>query len=201
MNVYIVLLILISSSAFNIAIYVVVFTTPFEWNNSDFSSQFWPTIRTLFLSVWYQIAQRTNYYSYARSSSFCEGRTSFSLGLISRKFYGFLLRLALLHSMSYLFFLYRSPSSWSTIFDSVSSNIDEVLAINLSTNLFDFGDLNVYYKKHWLTYSDGTDGTGAFAVIFLAQMTLLRWLTFLLRSLTVTLRVCSFGFTHMRRYL
>ena len=79
-------------------------------------------------------------------------------GLISRKFYGFLLRLALLHSMSYLFFLYRSSSSsWSTIFDSVSSNIDEVLAINLSANLF---DLTVYYKKHWLTYSDGTDGPG-----------------------------------------
>ena len=26
-----------SSSAFNVAIYVVVFTTPFEWDNSNFS--------------------------------------------------------------------------------------------------------------------------------------------------------------------
>ena len=36
-------------------------------------------------------------------------------------------RLALLHSMSYLFFLYRScSSSLCTAFDSISSNIDEV---------------------------------------------------------------------------
>ena len=37
-------------------------------------------------------------------------------------------RLALLHSVSYFFFLYRSPSSsLCTVFDSISSNIDEVL--------------------------------------------------------------------------
>ena len=36
-------------------------------------------------------------------------------------------RLALLHSVSYFFFLYRSPSSaLCTVFDSISSNIDEV---------------------------------------------------------------------------
>ena len=40
-------------------------------------------------------------------------------------------RLALLHSVSYFFFLYRSPSSaLCTVFDSISSNIDEVLSIN-----------------------------------------------------------------------
>ena len=37
-------------------------------------------------------------------------------------------RLALLHSVSCFFFLYRSPSlSLCTVFDSISSNIDEVL--------------------------------------------------------------------------
>ena len=42
-------------------------------------------------------------------------------------------RLALIHSMSYFFFLYRSPSSsLCTVFDSISSNIDEVLSINPS---------------------------------------------------------------------
>ena len=42
-------------------------------------------------------------------------------------------RLALLHSVSYFFFLYRSPSSsLCTVFDSISSNIGEVLSINLS---------------------------------------------------------------------
>ena len=41
--------------------------------------------------------------------------------------------LALLH----FFFLYRSPSSsLCTVFDSISSNIDELLWINSSANLF-----------------------------------------------------------------
>ena len=42
---------------------------------------------------------------------------------------------------SYFFFLYRSPSSsLCTVFDSISSNIDEVLSINPSANAFVFGD-------------------------------------------------------------
>ena len=69
-------------------------------------------------------------------------------------------RLALLHSVSYFFFLYRSPSSsLCTVFDSVSSNIDEVLSINPSANVFVFGDFNVHHKN-WLTYSGGTDRPG-----------------------------------------
>ena len=65
-------------------------------------------------------------------------------------------RLALLHSVSYFFFLYRSPSSsLCTVFDSVSSNIDEVLSVNPSANVFVFGDFNVHHKD-WLTYSGGT---------------------------------------------
>ena len=51
-------------------------------------------------------------------------------------------RLALLHSVSYFFFLYRSPSSLlCTVFDSISSNIDEVLSNNPSANVFVFGDV------------------------------------------------------------
>ena len=68
-------------------------------------------------------------------------------------------RLALLHSVSYFFFLYRSPSSLCTVFDSISSNIDEVLSINPSANAFAFGDINVHHKD-WLTYSGGTDQSG-----------------------------------------
>ena len=69
-------------------------------------------------------------------------------------------RLALLHSVSYFFFLYRSPSSaLCTVFDSVSSNIDEVLSINPSANVFVFGDFNVHHRD-WLTYSSGTDRPG-----------------------------------------
>ena len=69
-------------------------------------------------------------------------------------------RLALLHSVSYFFFLYRSPSSsLCTVFDSVSSNIDEVLSINPSANVFVFGDLDVDHKD-CLTYSGGTAWPG-----------------------------------------
>ena len=51
--------------------------------------------------------------------------------------------------------------SWSlcTVFDSISSNIDEVLLINPSANVFVFGDFNVHHKD-WLTYSGGTDRPG-----------------------------------------
>ena len=69
-------------------------------------------------------------------------------------------RLALLHSVSYFFFLYRSPlSSLCTVFDSISSNIDEVLSINPSANVLVFGDFNVHHKD-WLTYSGVTDRPG-----------------------------------------
>ena len=69
-------------------------------------------------------------------------------------------RLALLHSVSYFFFLYRSPSSaLCTVFDSISSNIDEVLSINPSANVFVYGDFNVHHTD-WLTYSFGSDRPG-----------------------------------------
>ena len=69
-------------------------------------------------------------------------------------------RLDLLHSVFYFFFLYRSPSSsLCKVFDSISSNIDEVLSINPSANVFVLGDFNVHHK-HWLTYSGRTDRSG-----------------------------------------
>ena len=66
-------------------------------------------------------------------------------------------------------------------FDSISSNIDEVLSINPSVNILVFGDFTVHHKD-WITYSGGTDAQVNSAIIFLSQMTLLRWLTFLLGS-------------------
>ena len=48
-------------------------------------------------------------------------------------------RLALLDSVPYSFFLYRSPSSsLCTVFDSVSSKIDENLSINPAACLWRF---------------------------------------------------------------
>ena len=45
------------------------------------------------------------------------------------------------------------------IFDLISSNINEVLLINPSANLFVFGDFNIHHKE-WLTYSGATDRPG-----------------------------------------
>ena len=57
--------------------------------------------------------------------------------------------------MSCLFFLYQSPSSsLCTVFDSISSNIDEVISINPSANVIIFGDFNVDHKD-WLTSRTG----------------------------------------------
>ena len=45
------------------------------------------------------------------------------------------------------------------VFDSISSNIDEVLLINPSANVFLFGYFNIHHKD-WLIYSGGTDRPG-----------------------------------------
>ena len=100
-------------------------------------------------------------------------------------------QLALLLSVSYFFFLYRSPSlSLCKVLDSISSNIDEVLSINPSA-VFVFGDLNVHHKD-WVTYSGGTDRSGELCYNFLSHMTLLRRITFLFGSQTVILTVLLF---------
>ena len=66
-------------------------------------------------------------------------------------------QLVLLPSVSYFFFLYWSTSlSFCTVFDSISSNIDEILSINPSADVFVVGDFNIHHKD-WLTYSGGTD--------------------------------------------
>ena len=101
-------------------------------------------------------------------------------------------RLDLLQSVSYFFFLYRWPSSsLCTVFDSISSNVDEILSIDPTANVFVFRNFNILHKD-WLTYSGGTDRPGELVIIFLSQMILLRLLTFLLGSLTVTLAVPLF---------
>ena len=45
------------------------------------------------------------------------------------------------------------------VFDFISSNIDEVLSINPSADVFVFEDFNIHHKD-WLTYSGGTDRSG-----------------------------------------
>ena len=69
--------------------------------------------------------------------------------------------LALLISVSYFFILYQWPSLLLCIlaFDAISSNIEKVLSIIPSANVFVFGDFNVHHKG-WLTYSSWTDRAG-----------------------------------------
>ena len=55
--------------------------------------------------------------------------------------------------------------SLCTVCDSISSNIDEVLLINPSANVFAFTDFNTHFKD-WLTYSGGTDRPGEFCYKF-----------------------------------
>ena len=70
-------------------------------------------------------------------------------------------------------------------------SIDEVLLINPSANVFVFGDFNVYHQG-WLTCC-GTDRPGEFCCNFsISKELTLRWLTFLLGSLSVTVTVLLF---------
>ena len=118
----------------------------------------------------------------------CERRTSFCTGLTSKKLCRFLLMFSTgFISLSVLLLFPLSI----TFLDSISSSIDEVLSINTSANAFVFGDFNVHYKD-WRTYSGGTDSPGELCYNFSSQMTLLRWLTFLIGSQTVILIVLLF---------
>ena len=65
-------------------------------------------------------------------------------------------RLTLLHLVSYIFFLYQSPS---LTLCPISSNINEVVPIKPSGYVFVFGVFNVHHKD-WLTYSGETDRPG-----------------------------------------
>ena len=81
------------------------------------------------------------------------------MGIISRKLCRFLLMFSTgFTSLSVLLLFPLSITSLSlcTVFDSISSNIDEVLSINPSANVFVFGDFSIHHKD-WLTYSGGTD--------------------------------------------
>ena len=73
-------------------------------------------------------------------------------------------QLALLHSVSYFFFLNWSCSlSLCMVFHSIFSNIDEVVSMNLSANVFLFGELQPHHQG-WSTYSGGSDRPVSFSV-------------------------------------
>ena len=115
-----------------------------------------------------------------------------SLGNTADSYWCF--RLALHHSVSYFFFLYRSPSlSLFTVFDSILSNIDVVLSINPYANVFFLKNLTSVIRTGLPILMELIDQVKS-VIIFLSQMTLLRWLTFLLGFQTVILIVLLFGY-------
>ena len=81
--------------------------------------------------------------------------------------------------MPSFFLLYQSPSSsLNTVSDSISSNIDEVLSINLSA-VFVFGTLTSIIRTGLPILVELIDPVNS-VIIFLSQMTLLRWFTYFL---------------------
>ena len=125
--------------------------------------------------------------SYSCSCSLCEGRTSFcteliyikpcrSLFMFSTGFTSF--SILLLFSLSFTFFV-----SLCMVFDFIWLNIP-------SADAYIFGDFDVHHKD-WLTLVKLIDLVNS-VIIFLSQVTLLRWLTFLLGSLTVTFTILPF---------
>ena len=54
------------------------------------------------------------------------------------------------------------------VFDSVSSNIDEVLLINPSAYVFVFVEFNLHHKD-WPTYSGGTDRSSELRYNFISH--------------------------------
>ena len=100
-------------------------------------------------------------------------------------------------SLSVLPLFPLSPSlSLCTVFDSISSNIDEVQSINPSANVFVFGNFNIHHKD-WLIYSGGTDRPGELCFNFSISNYLTQMVNFPTRSpdcvtLTVLLSWISF---------
>ena len=71
-------------------------------------------------------------------------------------------------------------SSFWMVFDSISSNIDEVLLVNPFANVFIFGEFNAH-PKDWLTYSGRTDRPDELYYSFSISNNLTQMVNFLTR--------------------
>ena len=109
--------------------------------------------------------------------------------------------------LTYVFnwlYLTQSLTSFSSIdhllcayawfLDSISYDIDDILSIDPSSNVFVFGDFNIYHKD-WLNYSDGTDRPAklCYSLSFSNVLTQMIGLSYLNPRLWFS-QSCSFGF-------
>ena len=104
----------------------------------------WLNLFSQFLCEWLSSYNLKEFcYLYGWCCSWCEARTSFCMGLICRKLW------ILSDVFDWLYFIQCLTSSSSMdhlVFDATSSNINEVLSINPSANVFAFGDFNVHQR-------------------------------------------------------
>ena len=90
-------------------------------------------------------------------------------------------RLSLLHSTSYLFFLYRSPSNQDcSVLEAISSSIDRAFSQHPTANIFVCGDFNVHHKD-WLPNHNKTDEAGKSACAFSVSQGLIQMVDFITR--------------------
>ena len=106
-------------------------------------------------------------------------------------------RLALLHSVSYFFFLQKSTSlHLCIVLGSIPYIIDEVPPINPPVNVFVFEDFNIHHKD-WLTYSGGTERPWfVLAILGLILNDLTQMVNFPTRTPNCDSQSCSFGFIY-----
>ena len=67
--------------------------------------------------------------------------------------------------------------SLCTVFDSISSNIDEVFSINPSANVFVFGHFDIHHED-CLTYSSGADRPGELVIFVILSNDLTQMVNF-----------------------
>ena len=77
------------------------------------------------------------------------------------------------------------------VFDALSSNMNELLSIKPSANVFLLEEFNVHHKD-WRAYSGETDRSSELCYNFSVSKDLTQMVNFLLGSLTVTLTVPLF---------
>ena len=130
--------------------------------------------------------------SHAWFCSLCKRRTSFardwSLGL-SR----FLFSIGFASLSVLLLFLYWSPWTQFLIL-LILSNIDKVLLINPSANVFVFGDFHINHKE-WLPYSGGNDISGELSYNFSISNDLTQMIKFSTWISSCDSQSYSFGFS------
>ena len=80
-----------------------------------------------------------------------------------------------------LHFPLSRSSSLCTVFDGILYNMDKVLLINPSTNVFAFGEFSIHHRD-WLTFSGGTGKPGELWYYFFISNDLAEMVNFPIRN-------------------